>query len=386
MKSYGRSATAVLLGVSLLMGFLLCEAAARLILNPADYLSPTMMRDEILGHAIKPNSAGFDEWGFRNVRVPGTVDIVALGDSHTYGNTATMDDAWPSVLARKTGRGVYNLGLGGYGPNQYYHLLINKGLKLHPKLVICGLYMGDDFENAFSITHGFDYWSFLRKDRWQPVNADNWEPGPPVRGADLRNWFSRHSMLYRMVVHGPLFAMLKEYLRFKEVSAKADPYTTAVIVEDEHIREAFRPLGLVETLNQSSGQIREGMRITFHLLRQMDQACRDAGCRFLVVIIPTKETVFADYIVKVPTVHLHEALKTVVVNERSVRTSLLAFLDGAGIPHVDTLPALREAVGGRLYAPTTRDMHPGKNGYRVIGETVAEYLKQLPAERCVDSI
>ena len=99
------------------------------------------------------------------------------------------------------------------------------------------------------------------------------------------------------------------------------------------------------------------------------------------MVLTTRESVLADYIARIPDLHLDEALKTVVVNERSVRTSLLEFLDGAGIPHVDTLPALREAVGGRLYAPTTRDMHPGKNGYRVIGETVAEYLKQLPAER-----
>jgi hypothetical protein len=43
---------------------------------------------------------------------------VGSGDSHTFGNTATMNDSWPSVVARVTGREVYNLGLGGYGPNQ----------------------------------------------------------------------------------------------------------------------------------------------------------------------------------------------------------------------------------------------------------------------------
>jgi lysophospholipase L1-like esterase len=43
---------------------------------------------------------------------------------------------------------------------------------------------------------------------------------------------------------------------------------------------------------------------------------------------------------------------------------------------VDTLPALKQSVGNQLYAQTTRDMHPGKNGYRVIGEAVSEYLKR----------
>jgi lysophospholipase L1-like esterase len=63
------------------------------------------------------------------------------------------------------------------------------------------------------------------------------------------------------------------------------------------------------------------------------------------------------------------------VNERSARKALVEFLAGAGIAHLDTLPALKQSVGNKLYAQHTRDMHPGKNGYRVIGEAVAEYLK-----------
>ena len=45
--------------------------------------------DDVLGAVPSPSAmAGFDRWGFRNRKVPETVDIVAVGDSHTYGNTA----------------------------------------------------------------------------------------------------------------------------------------------------------------------------------------------------------------------------------------------------------------------------------------------------------
>lgn len=375
MKVNQPIAKGIVMFVSIALGVLLCEVGSRLILNPADYLSPKVMRDNILGHRIKPNGSGFDEWGFRNKRVPPTADVVAVGDSHTYGNTATMDDSWPSVVARATGLDVYNLGLGGYGPNQYYHLLTTRGFNLHPKWVVCGLYMGDDFENAFSITHGFDHWSSLRNGHYDNVNPDIWNPGPPVWAVDVRNWLSSHSMAYRLVFHGPLMATLKEYIRFNELSTGNDPYTTALIVGDKNIREAFRPLGVAESLNQSSVMIQEGMRITFHLLKEMDRACQQEGCRLLVVIIPTKETVFSDYLKSNPSVHLYEALSKVIVNERSARKALVEFLVGAGIPYLDTLPALKQSVGNQLYAQTTRDMHPGKNGYRVIGEAVAEYLK-----------
>ena len=112
----------------------------------------------------------------------------------------------------------------------------------------------------------------------------------------------------------------------------------------------------------------------------MDKACRQTTCRFLVVIIPTKETVFSEYIEKNSQLHLHEALDRVIVNERATKKTLVEFLASEGIPYVDTLPALKKAVGNQLYAQTTRDMHPGKNGYNVIGETVAEYLTRSVSE------
>ncbi|HEX5545596.1 MAG TPA: hypothetical protein VFX10_08880, partial [Nitrospira sp.] len=159
MKLRRTIGTTLIVVISISIGLALSEAGSRLMLNPADYLSTSTIKDTVLGITVAPNSSGFDEWGFRNQAVPATADVVAIGDSHTFGNTATMADAWPSVVARETQLQVYNLGLGGYGPNQYYHLLSTKGLNLHPKWVVCGIYMGDDFENAFMITYGLDHWT-----------------------------------------------------------------------------------------------------------------------------------------------------------------------------------------------------------------------------------
>lgn len=367
----------VLVALSILSGILLCEAASRFLLNPADYLSAAMVKDDILGITIPPNRAGYDEWGFRNSEVPLQSDIVAIGDSHTYGNTAAMGDAWPAVLSRVANMRVYNLGLGGYGPNQYYHLLLTKGLRLHPKWVICGLYFGDDFENAFSITYGLDYWSHLRKGRYDSVDHDIWNPESPVWGSNVRNWLSKHSMVYRIVFHGPFVSTIKEYIRFKEVSENRDPYTTSLVIDEGNIREAFRPLGVAESLNQSSAPIREGMRITFQILQEMDNVCLQAGCQLVVVLIPTKETVFSDYIEGNAGLHLLDVLERLIKEEREAKHELIEFLDSAGIRYVDTLPALKRNVGDNIYAVTTRDMHPSKNGYRVIGEAVAEYLSSV---------
>ena len=368
----------ILVAVSLAVAVLLSEAGARLFLNPADYLSATTVEDEILGIRIAPGAAGFDAWGFRNRSVPSTARIVAIGDSHTYGNNARMADSWPSVLGSVTGWTVYNLGLGGYGPNQYYHLLMTRALKLKPRWIVCGLYMGDDFENAFLMSYGRDHWASLRRERWGEVDADIWEASDPVSSwhGRARTWLSRNSVIYRLVVHGPVLGSLKAAVQIRRGGRGQDPSTASIRISETGVEEAFRPLGIRDRLDQNSAAVREGMRVTFELLGRMDKACHEHGCQLVVVLIPTKESVFAERLSRDPQMHLGQAIADLVMNETRARESVLAFLARAGIPHVDTLPALRLRTADGLYTRSDRDMHPGPNGYRVIGEAVAEFFRQ----------
>ena len=40
-----------------------------------------------------------------------------------------MNEAWPKVLPRLTGKNVYSLAMGGYGPNQYYLPASDEGVR-----------------------------------------------------------------------------------------------------------------------------------------------------------------------------------------------------------------------------------------------------------------
>lgn len=369
-------ANALLLVVSLATGLLLSEAGAHVLLNPADYLSVETIEDDVFGIRVAPGSAGFDAWGFRNSSVPSRADIVAIGDSHTYGNNAPMSGSWPAVVGAETGLVVYNLGLGGYGPNQYYELLKTRALALRPRWVLCGLYMGDDFENAFLMTYGMDYWASLRQGRWTSANANIWEvatDGPWHQR--FRRWLSRHSVVYQIVVHGPLLGGIKGAVQIGQAASRPDSFTTTLVDRKAGIEEAFRPGSIRTRVNPRSPEVREGMRITFELLRRMDLMAREAGAQLVVVIIPTKETVFADHLLNEPETHLRGVVDEVVTSERVVTRQLIEYLDRAAIPHVETLEELRRHVSEQLYTHSDRDMHPGSNGYRIIGEVVAEFLR-----------
>jgi hypothetical protein len=362
------------------LGLLLCEFGSRLILNPADYLSVEMVHDPVLGAVPSPGTRGFDGWGFRNRGVPETADIVAVGDSHTYGNTARMDDSWPYVLGRLSGQRVYNLGMGGYGPNQYFYLVKTKALSLKPWMVLCGLYMGDDFENAYSITYGLDHWTYLRQLLAKDVRFDIWEtaPAPLSWHKKIRVWLSRHSVTYQLVFHGPLTGRVQGEVQIRNAAQLYDS-ATSLNIPEKNILEAFRPKGMLLRIDQENPAVREGMRVTFELLREMNEICRRNHVQFVVVVIPIKELVFSDYLEHNASLRLSAELDKLAANGRMARERTFQFLTDSGISYVDTLPALRKSVGQQLYARTAADMHPNKNGYRVIAEAVFDNLRLGPS-------
>jgi hypothetical protein len=370
-----------ILAVTTALCLLVCEFGARLVLNPSDFLKLEVVQDPVLGAVPSPSAmAGFDRWGFRNRSVPETADIIAVGDSHTYGNTARMVDSWPYVLASLTGRQVYNMGLGGYGPNQYFYLSKSKALSLKPKMILWGLYMGDDFENAFSITYGLDYWASLRALPPQKVEVNIWEqdsPGAPSSFKRMRVWLSRHSLIYQLVFHTGFGNRVKGDIQIKEAATLYPGTDTSLIIPEKHIAEAFRPKAVLFGLNQDDPHVREGMRITFELIKQMNEICKQNHVQFVVVVIPIKEMVFSDYLEHNPSLPLSNVLDKLLVDAWSAQQQTFEFLDSQNIPYVDPLPVMKAAREQNLYALSAGDMHPGKNGYKAIGEAVAERVKEL---------
>src|SRR5919198_6291763 len=138
-----------MLALSVALALLLGEGLARLVLVPVDYLMATPVFDPILGIRLEPGASGHDQWGFRNREIPHRVDVVTIGDSHTYGVGVPRRSSWPAQLSELTGRQVYNAALAGYSPVQYYELLRRYALRLKPSVVVVGFYFGNDLPEAY---------------------------------------------------------------------------------------------------------------------------------------------------------------------------------------------------------------------------------------------
>ncbi len=86
--------------------------------------------------------------GFRGSQpVPDDVDIVALGDSNTFG--VGSREPWPEQLAEITNSFVMNLGMGGTDPPKHVYPLIAYGIQRHPEFVIETYFEGNDLFSCY---------------------------------------------------------------------------------------------------------------------------------------------------------------------------------------------------------------------------------------------
>ncbi len=85
-----------------------------------------------------------NELGFRGTApVPAQVDLVALGDSFTYGVAAAQP--WPERVAQRLGWQALNLGIIGGSPSTLVAPLIEYGLPRRPRVVVYAYFEGNDF-------------------------------------------------------------------------------------------------------------------------------------------------------------------------------------------------------------------------------------------------
>ena len=362
-----------------IVGLLLAEGASRIVFDPIDYLEPVVVPDDVLGHRIVSGSAGHDRWGYRNREVPEHADIVAVGDSQTYGVAASASTSWPAWLDRMLEPSVYNLALGGYGPIQYAYMLRENGLQLHPSTVIVGLYFGNDFADAWYIAYAQEPWKALRRPELvEPFAADVEEVRRQKRGRprslwkSTKEWLGHHSVLYRKLDFSPIGQLLHTAPRSVRHEQEADHVfqdVNGTVVE-------FRPTTRLHALDLDDPKIREGLRLTEDALADMHERCRQAGIRFVVVLIPTKERAFADYLVQQEDPALRDLIGRLLDYEDRARATITSFLVERGAEVVDTVPALQAVAGEARIYPHHTEGHPNEEGYRVIAEAVARHLAE----------
>ena len=357
---------ALLVVVIAVVVLVVVEGLSRLIFDPIDFLKPMVSYDEVLRYKIEPNSGAHDSWGYRNKSVPEFVDIVAIGDSHTYGISATAGDSWPNSLQSISGKTTYNLSLGGYGPAEYLYLMQEKAFKLDPDIIIVGFYLGNDLKDARTAVHTVDIWEELRGN--SPLEEINDSKKNNKRG--FSDWLAGNSVLYRIISS----SFIGDNLRHQRRLSKGEE-VLMLEVEENQISTGLTPDRRLKGLDLRTPEVRQGLQYTLEIFNRMNKLANENGTDFLVVIIPTKETVFSEFILKDDKLSKSSKLNALIQNEEVVYKVVKRYFTDNKIPFIDIQDSLKNASGSEQIYPNNFGGHSNKNGYRIIAETINEYLE-----------
>jgi len=356
---------------------LISELVIRSILEPVDYSRPDAQKDKILGHKIEPYSGNHDAWGFRNLSIPQQANIIAIGDSFTYGQGVPRYYSWPAVLEIESKTPVYNMGMGGYGIVEYFHLLKTKAFLLSPKQVIIAVYLGNDLMDSFKAVYSRPYWAKLRNPKlnnyneldqsqfifYQQEKSNKWFP-------QLRTWLYRHSVLYN--AFKTTFTEKLEQLKFQQ-SKQSSQLTT---FDNGHVRLTFSPEPYLALLNLEDERIREGMCIGLQLLLEMSMLCEKNNISFRVVLIPTKVNIYAEYFQSQSQLPHSQTIEQLIRNENQVIQTFESFLQNHDINYINIGIALGQAKEKYTLYPTDNDAHFNREGHMVVAKVLSSWLKQ----------
>ena len=353
--------------------------------------------DKKLGHRPNPAYPGHDQKGFRNSQVPDSADIVALGDSHTYGSGVKSEETWPKVLEMLTGQPVYNMGLSGFGPVQSF-LYWDEAVSLKPKIVIEGLYSGNDLYDAYSIIYHRGQLPELKAaDKTQKDEISQAKQSGSIsarvtkmynRGKkksslrlSIKSWLEENSTVWGLLTRTQyeLSRMRKSMLppptaeeKWQEAQSYATRYPEySEVFTSDSSKTIFTSEYRLAALDLQDPRIREGQRIAFEVIRQMHQLALRDGIRFIVLLLPTKELAFSEQAKALDSLNYLALIR----NEQQFWSEAKAFFEQHAIEYIDALPALQAGLqeGDQPYH-VNYDGHPNAVGHRVIAEAVRSYL------------
>jgi len=355
-----------------------------LTLNGTFY--PQTIPDEHLGVRPNPRFPGHDSKGFRNKSVPKDVDVVALGDSQTYGTGVEIQEAWPKQIESMTKSSVYSMAYGSYGL-VHYLILINEAMALHPKIIIEAFYAGNDLFDSFNLVYNNSQHPELKtndpivlnsiqlKEGTEPIAnfiAQKYNMGGKVdEYIGLEKFLLKYSRLFglfRNIKH-----LLIEHIYTPWDNAKMFAVTHSgycQVFDDGRYKTIFTPEYRLSALDLKDPRIYEGLNISLKAIQQTNDRMLKQNIRFVVLLIPTKELVFNNIVQ-----HPLQRYLTLVENEQRLWDTAKTFFTKNNIEYMDALPILQEqlALGVNPYK-LTYDGHPNKFGHKAIANLVIQRI------------
>jgi lysophospholipase L1-like esterase len=366
--------SAVLLAT--IAALLMAELVVRLVTIYPNTLASNRVFDEDLGFRASAKIAEVDAFGFRNPEGRGR-EILAIGDSHTFGFNVRSDGSWPSRLGQMIGKNVYNLGSGGYGLLTYHSLLMQQR-RPETKAALVGLFAANDFELFYA--SDADCLILAKPSRFwtaeQQRLALNW-PAFPV-GCLHNDYDTQRSLFDRARMQSALLALssdvvirLAEFLG-RESQVKFPSWTTQS--QPLTFPDGIYPI-TVNRIQKHTRSVDLNVPEVAAMWRNLPrflkawQELSAQGVQVGIMVIPSRERVIYEYFVRQNRLgEMDRRFVEGVQNQVALETKLREVLEESGIDFVFAIEDMHRAhLYGRnqniaIYPPTD-DGHPLALGY-----------------------
>jgi hypothetical protein len=323
-------------------------------------------------------SQAMDEEGFCNPRgsyaARKTFDIVLIGDSFTFCWFVPYDSTWAAGLARRTGRGVYDLGMPDMGPYEYLELLRHFGLVKKPKVVVMAYYGGNDVRDAEKYA---DYGSARRT---MPTPVSGWYTTGHRPSARAVFYRLRDAPVMRRsyAANFVLTVIGLAYVNATQASvAKQNNFRYSLVFGDRWI-EMNPGNGDNDELG-SARSVRDGA-LSLHILDSALDHFGKLGAEYhfcpCLVYLPSAHVVYWDYAAfedttaRRPLWEFHE-------QQRSYLLQQAAHFGYRFIDLTNPLVAAARRGGPDHLLFTPKDLHPSVDGHRAIAAAVEAAIRRV---------
>ncbi len=292
------------------------------------------------GGLLFTNSRGFCSREFEHARRPGVRRIAVLGDSFAVG-TVRQEQNFVSVLETLLpDTEVYNFGISGTGPREYYEILQTEVWPYKPDLVLVSFFVGNDVTGWIPLPntrrmHPECHSLYLFCQR-------TWRLG--------REWWQRRS---------------------EEAEAPAPvwhPFRFGVRSRAHHLYLEFEGLKICRP-SQVEAMEKNWRRSLGHM-DEIVAACRRLGVPVVVVLSPDEFQVNPELLNEVVEEY---GLPPADIDLELPQRRLLAYCAKRGVPCLDLTPAFVGVPG--TFRP--RDAHYNEKGNRIAAERIAQWLARL---------
>jgi hypothetical protein len=271
----------------------------------------------------------------------------------------------------------------GYGPGQHA-LQWPETLALQPRAVVVGFYFGNDLVDVLKEADGRAAPPHLVDLAQRAAALERDDPIAEKaarfyrRGREtqpVRAWLVQHVMLYALIheVRREFTAQssspsIQSFERaVAAITPKERPYLS--IVDGPDWRTILNPTYRRLAVDQRDPRILLGFELAVEALESLAARSRAAGVDMLVVLLPTKESVFWPRI-RVPVAH--PELREAVLDEATLSARLVQRLERAGVEVLDLQPVLKAASAQPYFEDL--DGHPSPSGHTIIAERVAAWI------------